>query len=285
MEENILGKNIEYLRKNYGETLDELGYVIGFERNTVKGYENGSRTPKPETISKIARYYNTTVDEIMNVKLYESPALNPQKRIYYTEISNEFLSILPLVESTTACENEFFLEGMKLLKKMLKNLNAGECVKGSVIDEVMDCYSKAADEVVIEAVANSLWCIYFLWNQQYSDFNSIKAYNKRLISNQVDMKEMMYEQRKINKKSAKKRAEFINDLDEVINDGIKILKENEEWAALGDYYLALRYVVGMVDTGLPDAMNTKIGAQMMLAFAGVGNQYALTFFRTGIKLG
>lgn len=234
MDENILGKNIEYLRKSYGETLDELGYFLGFERNAIKGYESGSRKPTLETISKIAQYYNKTVDEILNVKLYETPAMNPQKRIYYAEISDEFLNILPLVESATANEIEQFSKGMKLLKEMLVRLRNGECVEGTV---------------------------------------------------QVDMKEMMYEQRKINKSSAEKRKKFIKDLDELVNEGIRILKENEDWATLGDYYLALRYVEGMVETDFSDAMNLDIGSQMMLAFAGLGNPYALTFLKTGMKLG
>lgn len=64
----------------------------------------------------------------------------------------------------------------------------------------------------------------------------MQSYNARLISNQVDM------------------------------------KEKEDWAALGDYYLALRYVAGMVETDFSDAMNLDIGSQMMLAFASLGNR-------------
>ena len=44
-------------------------------------------------------------------------------------------------------------------------------------------------------------------------------------------------------------------------------------------YLTLRYVLGVVDTELPTAMNSAIGMQMMCAFMNLGNSFAFSFLR------
>lgn len=51
---NLLGKNIQHLREIHGDTLDELGAAIGFAKSTIKGYENGSRKPDPDTLKALA---------------------------------------------------------------------------------------------------------------------------------------------------------------------------------------------------------------------------------------
>lgn len=65
MDENILGKNIKYLRTMNGETLEELGNVIRASKKTIQGYESGRRMPDIATIEKIAHYYGKMVDELV----------------------------------------------------------------------------------------------------------------------------------------------------------------------------------------------------------------------------
>lgn len=53
-----------------------------------------------------------------------------------------------------------------------------------------------------------------------------------------------------------------------------MLKTDIAWVQLADYYLALQYMISMIDTGLSPEMNTTIGMHMMLSFLRQGNQYA-----------
>lgn len=103
-------------------------------------------------------------------------------------------------------------------------------------------------------------------------------YNK-----EVDWKELQYESQKDAKKSAKKKQAFIHDFDKLIFDLIHELKTTKRWSQLGDYYLALRYMYGLIDTDYSDEMNQAVGIQMMLAFLQLGNKYALDFFTANIK--
>ena len=61
---------------------------------------------------------------------------------------------------------------------------------------------------------------------------------------------------------------------------LKALKSEQEWSDLADYYLALRYVLCLVDTGLSNEMNTAVGMQMMLSFMTMGNRHAFAFCQT-----
>ena len=77
-----------------------------------------------------------------------------------------------------------------------------------------------------------------------------------------------------------KKISFISDFDEIITEAIKALKSDQDWSDLADYYLALRYMVGMVDTDLSTEMNSAVGLQMMLSFMALGNSHAFTFCKT-----
>ena len=245
MDENILGKNIKYMRKFYGETQDELGFILQMTKSTVSDYESGRRKPTPETLNKISTHYGKTVDEMLNIKLYELHEFDSSEIIDFNEVFNTLSHILPLLDSPKANQNHSFTKGMVLIKNMLKSLNKREYVRGSVISEAVDFFAEAIESNIAEAYANMLWCIFFQWTQQYADLANLQKLQSRLNAKQVDWKELIYETQKDQKKSTTKRKEFIRDFDESINLIIKTLKDTNQCSQLGDYYLALRYVLGI----------------------------------------
>lgn len=283
MGDNILGKNIKYMRTLRGETLEELGNVIHASNTTVQGYESGRRMPDIATTALISQHYGKTVDEMVHNKLYELEQFDSSEIVNVDEMLNIFLHILPIVETEEACKNEFFLNGITNLKNMLKTFRNNVEIDGLIISETIDLFDKAAEANIIEAVANILWCIFFIWTQQYTDLERFKKIQTRLYNKEVDWKELQYESQKDAKKSAKKKQAFIHDFDKLIFDLIHELKTTKRWSQLGDYYLALRYMYGLIDTDYSDEMNQAVGIQMMLAFLQLGNKYALDFFTANIK--
>lgn len=280
IDDNIIGKNIKYMRTMHGETLEELGYAIYSSKNTVQGYESGRRKPDINTVEKIARYYGKTVDEMIHNKLFELEKISSDKVIKMDEMIDVSLHVLPIIETEEACKNKSFLEGVTEIKSMINSLRSGMEVEGMIIPQIGDCFIKAVEDNVIEAVANMIWCIFFIWSQQYTDFERLRKLQTRINNGEVDWKELTYEYQKDAKKSFSKKKSFICDFDKLLIELIRELKTNEEWSQLGDYYLALRYVLGMVDTEYSDAMNQVIGMQMLMAFAQIGNVYALDFLKT-----
>lgn len=60
---------------------------------------------------------------------------------------------------------------------------------------------------------------------------------------------------------------------------LRILKESMNYSDLADYYIAIRYVIGMVDNEYSADLNKTIGMEMLTTFAKLGNKYALNLFR------
>lgn len=284
MDENIIGKNIKHLRMMRGETMDELGSVLHVTKSTVEGYESGRRLPDAKKLEVIAKYYGKTVDEMMHNKIYEIAGVDSTKIVEMKELLNVFLRIIPLIETEKAYENEAFSKGMKQIREMLNLIYNGEEVDGNIISEICECFEDAIEAEVIEGVANMIWCIFFLWTQQYAEIDKMRKIQDRIVNKQVDWKELIYENQKNNKAVSDQRKRFIVDFEESLFGLISILKETEQWSQLGDYYLALRYVFGIVDTEYSEEMNQLIGLQMLLAFVQIGNKYALDFFKSSSEI-
>jgi hypothetical protein len=188
--------------------------------------------------------------------------------------------ILPLHCSEEAMKNPDFKNGYDLCKKLLKAFSNAEVLPGSIIVRIVEAFVKATDESESpEAVANLVWSI-FVWWSQISDTNKLLSLQNKLLSKKISIKDYMSLKDTEDDSVTEKKAGFISDFDEIITGALKALKSEQEWSDLADYYLALRYVVGMVDTDLSTEMNSAVGMQMMLSFLTLGNSYAFTFCKT-----
>jgi transcriptional regulator with XRE-family HTH domain len=56
---------LQELRKSTGETQEEVAAIIGVNRSTYSGYEQGAREPDFETLLKIAAHFKVTTDYIL----------------------------------------------------------------------------------------------------------------------------------------------------------------------------------------------------------------------------
>ena len=73
------------------------------------------------------------------------------------------------------------------------------------------------------------------------------------------------------------REEFLEEYELHIVLNIYRLKHSAEYSDLGDFYMALRYIFGMVRNGNSSELNSTIGYQMMSEFSMLGNIYADKF--------
>jgi len=58
----ILGERLKLLRKEKGLSLDELGAALNMPKSSLSRYETGTSDPSIETVRKIARYFNVSID-------------------------------------------------------------------------------------------------------------------------------------------------------------------------------------------------------------------------------
>lgn len=279
MKDNQLGRNIKHLREMHAETLDELGAVIHCAKSTVKGYENGSRKPDLQTLQAIGMHYNKTVDELMNTDLTDlgDLTLDLNSLSGMIQLINV---IVPLYRSDKAMENDNFRKGYELAQRLLDGFSKAEVMSGNIIVRIFESFITAAEESESpESVANLMWSIFIWWTQMYDPDQMLSLQNK-MLSKKLTFKDYMKLRDTEDAKTKEKRESFIKDFDETINVTLRALKSEQEWSDLADYYLALRYVVGMVDTELTYEMNSAVGMQMMLSFMTLGNDLAFKFCDT-----
>lgn len=81
MKNNLLPAELKKLRKAHGYTQDDVASLLGIVRQTYSHYETGKRTPSPESLYKLAGFYNISVDDLMQLTIeldrnvyYDAPA-------------------------------------------------------------------------------------------------------------------------------------------------------------------------------------------------------------------
>jgi|SRR5690554_154996 transcriptional regulator with XRE-family HTH domain len=275
---NLLGRNIQRLREIHGDTLVELGAAIGFAKSTIKGYENGSRKPDPDTLKTIANYYGKTIDELMYTDLTSLEKIDVQQSSLSSTVET-FKKIMPLFYSEEAMNNSSFKKGYDLSQRILSAFASGETLRGTIITDVTEVFAQATDEIEApEAIANLVWSIFVWWSQIF-DVKEMLSLQNKLISKRINTMELSRAIKRVSPEVESKRQGFISDMDELLRGSIKSLKSDENWSDLGDYYLAMRYTNGLVDTDLSVEMNVTMGIQLMIAYAQLDNKYAKMFLR------
>ena len=66
MRDNIFGKKLKELRLEKGLSQKALGEIFGVCNQTISFWESGSREPDLDTLKNIARYFEISVDFLLN---------------------------------------------------------------------------------------------------------------------------------------------------------------------------------------------------------------------------
>lgn len=81
MKNQSLPSKLTELRKAHGYTQEDVASLLGIVRQTYSHYETGKRTPSPESLFKLAGFYNISVDDLMQLTMdidrnvyYDAPA-------------------------------------------------------------------------------------------------------------------------------------------------------------------------------------------------------------------
>ena len=65
----MLGRNLKILRKKNNLTQEDLADSLAVSRQAVCMWERGERTPKISVLTKIAKTFEITIDNIVNSEL------------------------------------------------------------------------------------------------------------------------------------------------------------------------------------------------------------------------
>ena len=189
--------------------------------------------------------------------------------------------MLPGICSPRALENNNFKQAYLLDEKIFNCIiNQNYDLSDEDMEKCFEYYFAAIDEKVIEASANLLRQIFLVgmitcWmNPKFMDaFDGIKESPKKLVQ---AMYLTSYDD-EADSEWLQQREEFLEEYELHIVLNIYRLKHSAEYADLGDFYMALRYIFGMVRNSNSSELNSTIGYQMMSEFSMLGNIYADKF--------
>lgn len=87
----IIEKRIKQLRSNQKISQQELGNILGVTKVSVSCYENGKRVPSLDTLIKIAKYFNTSLDYLVG---REKKIYNEESNKYVGAISEQDIELI-----------------------------------------------------------------------------------------------------------------------------------------------------------------------------------------------
>jgi len=276
-----IGKNIKKLRLTYGETQQELADAIHVSASAIANYESGDREVDLQKLQAIAAHYRYPAEQLARENL--SNRKMADLSFDYDTIMETCKIMLPLFCSERALEDSDFKKAYQCNLKIWEALEDGAEFEIQDIDTAIDYYTKSSEESqTMEATANLLSLSAFCYINIIADDNDIrigKALLSTLTTGEAIEKKCISRKKKLAGYEDEEKKQISREFDEVMIELIKELKASPEWADLAYYYLALRYIIGLANSGYSHDWARTIGMEMMHSLLIFENQYARNLIR------
>ena len=283
-----IGNNIRALRNACGETQQELGDAVGVAYNTISYYEKGERQPDHEMLTAISRHYSVTVDDLMHSDFTTIGKIN----FDYTYTWKNIDLILPIIESEQALKDEYFKRANKYHHELYDMLKRVDDHSLNVWGQCIDQYAKAAENEVIgaEVCANILSLLYIMLSGMKTAPEVLKTKPALLLQNKKNNRKAKHILDNLDPDFEKDAREALLEFSdpeskEQMSEMLLALKESKRYSDLAYYYIAFKYIWGIVDNDMSLEFNGRVGIEMMEALIALKNPYAINFFlfAKGIK--
>ncbi len=280
-----LGKNIRALRKAYGETQEELGFALNVGKNTVSYYETAAREPDKETLTKIAKHYQVSVEELLSCDFGDLGNISIDPLAFWKNIEIVF----PLISSEKALNNDSFKNAFENHNEMYKSFHMVSMNGIDKLDKCAEGYIDAFEDETSkeESAANFIALMYFLkmiWKRTPEVLNNRPASLTQISSKNPKYREVLDNPNSDLKKDADELLDFFDDpeITDLIEEMLTVIKHSHKYADVADYYLSLQFIYNIVDNGLEVEFNQRIGVEMLNSFIMVGNPYAARYMKFNI---
>lgn len=270
-------RNIRFLRTFYGESQDDLAKALFCSRTLITQWETGKKEITLDRLVLIADHFFVSPDELINEELSEM--------LDYTTMSNAgltklFQRMIVFFRPKPDTDNPHFKSGCDLAIKAFRMSDSDgiEKAKSILVDAIDEFEESISDGVKYFPNANIIALILVLLllssidnkalDQLSSSFTqpNSKQEKRKLLQNQEIINQMMENKKKLS-----------HEFDSFLITHLSEMKRQRSNSMLADYYIALRYFLGLVDNEIPFCWNQGMGLDLMLTYYKLGNKYAERF--------
>ncbi len=271
-EVSLFATNLKTLREFNGETQTNLALKIGVSTDLISKYEKAERVPKEDRLNKISEHYNIPINILLSQEITKeylknrteciNDALNDFSDLIYLNLTSDATNTDPLFIEACDCYNRLVESDIPIESMLVKCKNL--------------FYESFKQTKSVESAANTIALIIYEYN-----FKTISQplLRKFIFENPIYLKD--FEEQKRNPSFTK---DFLKENGKMFNKCLLRLKRNSKTSEIADYYLALKYIHGLIDNNEPFELNNKIGIFMMYEFYTLKNKYAINYIETISKL-
>ncbi len=114
----ILEKNIKYLRQKKGLTQKEIAQHLKVRANTYSCYECGKTEPNTENIVRLARYFEVSIDDLLETDLSKSVVKDDTEKIItrYNNEEQSFSNAIVPIKARAGYFSTLFQDEVKQVK-------------------------------------------------------------------------------------------------------------------------------------------------------------------------
>lgn len=100
----MIGKRLKILRENRNLTQTRLGEEIGVVRSQVSMYESDERTPSPDVLVKIAKFFDCSLDYLFGLSDVKESAISYSKTatVLSPEEEEKAKKVIEFIKSLTS---------------------------------------------------------------------------------------------------------------------------------------------------------------------------------------
>ena len=295
---SLVCKNMLFLRKQYYRSQKELlgALNLSISQGTYSDYENGKNPIPDYVLRELAYHYRISLYDLKHTDIESVPEmlLIPSK----AKVLQIRDGILPIYSSEKSFENECFSKAYNIIKtaemkvdskelsteedieKLLTEDDVQECVLGfeRAWTEHKDYYGLINYIVLLYRVFGELdqdsrKLSLVLLNDNRRSATDIRKLYLRQYPKHDDEQRREYISSKKEMKQARKECidAFENDVISYISE----LKNNPEFADMGDYLLAIKYLLGFCQNSFSTEANMRFGVDLLELQSKIGNKYAI----------
>ena len=282
----LVAKNFRIIREHYNLKQKVFANQLFISERSVQEYEAGRINIPEDVLKRLSARSGISLDEIMYTDLTDKYKKGDgifdesQEVIELAEeigdgIFDAFKVIYPIIQNSEK-ESDNFNEAVKITNDMGKNgFDFSDIIK--CINLFIHAYN---EDKVDEAAVNVLSCFGYAWD-------ILAICSAEITSDNFDGKVASYweftenAQKNIDiKKIDINRKAFLDKNNSLLTKYMGIVKNNPNYSDYSYYFLAMRYLGGMLDediTKLSKDEMTKFGSSMLDCLSKMGNKYAKAF--------